>query len=158
MKTMIHLAGTLILAGMLAAPASAAPQMQGGDVMQARVKSALNEMVQDVKAAPAPAEKREILEKFLGKVESRSQWAQSLPLVGEENREVLAKLHDRFAGYHAELNGSSGAAPVADANLDAFASFLQQDLEQAAASWGNGGIYLSTGAVIIILLILILIT
>ncbi|HEX2613289.1 MAG TPA: hypothetical protein VHO02_06835 [Fibrobacteria bacterium] len=158
MKPMIRLAGILILAAIAVAPASAAPQMQGGDVMQSRVKAALNEMVQDVKAAPAPAEKRRILEKFLGKIETRSKWAQSLPFVDDENREMLAQLHDRFATHRAELMGTSGGAPVTDAALDAYASFLQQDMEQAEASWGNGGIYLSTGAVIIVLLIIILVT
>jgi hypothetical protein len=155
MKSMIRLAGILILASIAAAPARAA---DGGDAMRTRVKSALNEMVQEVKAAPTPQEKREVLENFLGKVERRSEWAQALPFVDDGNRAALAKLHDKFSAHRAELAGSGNGAPVADADLDAFASYVQNDLEQAEASWGNGGIYLSTGAVIIILLIIILVT
>ena len=156
MKPFTRFASILLLAGFAAVPASAT---EDRDVLQARVKSALNEMVQDVKAAEAPAEKREVLDEFLGKVEKRAEWAQSLPFVGEENRAVLAKLHDRFAGHRAELAGANGGAPVADADLDAFASFVQNDLEQAdEVAWGNGGVYLSVGAIIIILLILVLVT
>ncbi len=154
MKTMTRFATFLILAALAASPAMADEQ----DALRARVKTALNEMVQEVKAAETPAEKRAILDEFLGKVEGRAEWAGKLPFVGEENRIMLAKLHEKFSAHRAELNGAGDSAPVGDADLDAFASFVQHDLEQAEVAWGSGGIYLSFGAIIIILLILILIT
>lgn len=126
-------------------------------LLQARMKVALNEMVTEVKTAESPAAKRAVLDRFLSKIENRSRLAEKLPL-GEEHRTVLTALQNRFAGYAQELNGTENAPGVADGDLDAFAGFMQQDLEQADSSWGSGGIYLSTGAVIIILLILILIT
>ena len=154
MKTLTKYAGILFFTAAMALPAQAA---ENHGMLQARVKVALNEMVQDVKAAESPAEKREVLNRFVGKIEKRAELAAKIPFLSEENHAALNMLQGKFGGYRAELQGLAGNG-VADKDLDAFASFVQQDLEQAEASWGNGGIYLSTGAVIIILLIIILIT
>ncbi len=126
-------------------------------LLQERVKVSLNEMVAEVRSAETPHAKRAVMEGFLNRFESRSRIAEKLPL-NDEQRAGLTALQTRFADYAAELNGAGNVPGVADGELDAFAGFMQQDLEQAAASWGSGGIYLSTGAVIIILLILLLIT
>lgn len=155
MKSAFKIAGILAFMTAAIAPAQAS---ENRDMLQARVKTALNEMVQDVREAKTPEAKRESMEQFLGKVEQRARVAESLPFIGEENREALSYLQEKFAGYHAELRGEAGASKISDRDLDAFAGFVQQDLEQADSSWGSGGIYLSTGAVIIILLILLLIT
>jgi hypothetical protein len=149
---------SLALAAFVACIAVANPAQASTDhgMLQARMKVSLNEMVTEVKEAETPAAKRAVMERFLDKFENRSRIAERLPL-NEEHRTALTALQSRFAGYTAELNGSDQQPGVADDDLDAFAGFMQQDLEQAD-SWGSGGIYLSTGAVIIILLILILIT
>ena len=154
MKTLSKFAGIFFFAAAMALPAQAA---ENHGMLQARVKVALNEMVQDVKAAESPAEKREVLNRFVGKLEHRAELAAKIPFLSQENHAALSMLQDKFGGYKNQLQAASGNG-VADKDLDAFASFMQQDLEQAEASWGNGGIYLSTGAVIIILLIIILIT
>jgi hypothetical protein len=154
MKSFIKLAAILFTLA-LALPARAS---ENHDLLQARLKTALNDMVQEVKSAGSPAAKRAILGDFLAKVESRVAHVGRLPFLSGENRAALAQLEERFGGYSADLRGGSGRGMspegVADKDLDAFASFMQQDLEQAAV---GGGVYLSTGAVIIILLILILI-
>jgi len=155
MKSAFKLAGILAFMTAAIVPAQAD---ENRDMLQGRMKTALNEMVQDVREAKTPEAKRETMDKFLGKVEQRARVAESLPFIGKENRSALSFLQEKFAGYHAELRGEAGASQISDSDLDAFAGFVQQDLEQAEASWGNGGIYLSTGAVIIILLILLLIT
>jgi hypothetical protein len=155
MKTLSKYAGILFFTAAMALPAHAGETNTG--MLQARVKVALNGMVQDVKAAGTPAEKREVLNHFIGKIEHRAEIAGKIPFLSADNRAALNMLHGKFGTYKAELQGASGSG-VADKDLDAYSSFVQQDLEQAEASWGNGGIYLSTGAVIIILLILILIT
>jgi hypothetical protein len=144
-----------VLFTVLAAPQSARASDHG--LLQERVKVSLNEMVTEVRTSESPAAKRAVMERFLDRFESRSRIAEKLPL-NDEQRAGLTALQTRFAGYAGELKGTENASGVADKDLDAFASFMQQDLEQAAASWGSGGIYLSTGAVIIILLILLLIT
>jgi len=149
MKSAFKLAG--ILAFMMAAVVPAQAD-ENRDMLQARMKTALNEMVQDVREAGTPEAKRETMDKFFAKVEQRARWAESLPFLSAENREALAFVKGKFASYHADLQGQP------DRDLDGFAGFVQQDLEQAESSWGSGGIYLSTGAIIIILIILILIT
>ena len=154
MKTLSKLAAVLFFAAAATLPAQAA---ENHGMLQAKVKVALNEMVQDVKVAKSPTAKREVLNRFVGKLEHRAEMVGKIPFLSNENHAVLSMLQDKFGGYKAQLNARSGNG-VADKDLDAFASFMQQDLEQAEASWGNGGIYLSTGAIIIILLIIILIT
>jgi hypothetical protein len=155
MKTISKYAAALFLMVGITVPAQAA---ENHGMLQQRVKIALNDMVQDVKAAETPSDKREILNGFLHKMEKGSKVAERLPFLSQENHAALAMLQDKFGGYSAELRGTAGQAPVADKDLDGFASFMQQNLEQAESSWGDGGIYLSTGAVIIILIIIILIT
>jgi hypothetical protein len=149
MKSLFKFAAVLAFVTVAAVPARAD---ENRDLLQARMKTALNEMVQDVRAAATPAEKRETMEQFFGKVEQRARLANNLPFLGAENREALTFVQGKFAGYHADLKTQ------ADRDLDGFANFVQQDLEQAESSWSSGGIYLSTGAIIIILIILILIT
>ena len=81
-----------------------------------------------------------------------------MPFIEKEQRAALDMLQDKFAGYQAELKGLQGHDRVADRDLDAFAGFVQQDLEQAEVAWDSGGIYLSVGAIIVILLVLLLVT
>ena len=156
MKTLSKFAGIFFFAAAIALPAHAGADQA---MLQSRVKVALNEMVQDVKAAESPAAKREVMDKFLGKIEGRTEMIGKVPFLPAENRAALKLLQNKFEGYETTLKGVPGAGGIADKDLNAFAGFMQQDLEQAAeAAWGNGGIYLSFGAVIVILLIIILIT
>jgi hypothetical protein len=156
MKTVSKLAGILFFAAAIALPAHAS-QDQG--LLQARVKVALNEMVRDVKAAESPAAKREVMDRFLGKIENRADKIAKIPFLSAENRSALELLQGKFSGYEATLKGDPGLGGVADKDLDSYALFVQQDLEQAAdAFWSGDGIYLSAGAIIIILIIIILVT
>jgi hypothetical protein len=121
------------------------------------VKTALNEMVRDVHTATTPVEKREILTRFIGRATFAAGALEMVPFLSQEKQVALDELQAKFDAYGSELKGPAAGSEgygVADKDLNAFASFMQQDLEQA----DNGGIYLSTGAIIIILLILILIT
>jgi|GEM_PF-1351473 len=161
MKTVSKITGLFLFAFLftvtLAVPAHADTKQEASQqsLLQSRLKSALNDMVQDVKTADKPADKRQILGAFIDKVEDRAEVIGAIPFLSKENKVALNRVQEKFAGYEAGLKGI-GQSPVADKDLDAYASFMQQDLEQA--DWGSGGIYLSTGAIIIILLILILIT
>jgi hypothetical protein len=127
----------------------------GSDLVNQRVKASLNSMVQDVHAAESPAEKRAVLDRFLTKAERGARLAQVLPILSDENQRALNVLQGIFEGYAAELHGVPGQgasqAGVANGELNAFASYMQQNLEQA-----NNGIYLSTGAIIIVLLIILI--
>jgi hypothetical protein len=156
MKTLSKFAAFLILLTAAAIPARAE---ENHGLLQERIKVALNEMVQDVRTAESPEAKRQILERFVGKLEHRAQMAERLPFLTKENHAALDMLQAKFGAYSAELKGTAGNGPVADGDLNAFAGFMQQDLEQAADAWWSGdGIYLSAGAIIIILIIIILVT
>jgi V8-like Glu-specific endopeptidase len=137
-----------------AAAAALPAQASESEGAQQRLKAALNDMVQEVRQAETAPAKRAMIERFIVGMERNAQATELLPFLGEEKRAALNALREKFNGYQAELQGLDGRERVADADLNGFAGFMQQDLEQAATS---GGIYLSTGAVIIILLILILI-
>lgn len=153
MKHLSRFAAVFTFAMAMALPAYAADA--GQDAAQQRLKVALNDMVQDVKQAETAPAKRAVMERFVDGMERNAKLAAIVPFSGEEKKAALNLLREKFDGYQASLAGAPGSDRVADADLDAFAGFMQQDLEQAA---GSGGIYLSTGAIIIILLILILIT
>ena len=156
MKTLSKFAGILFFMAAIALPAHAS---EDHGMLQARFKAALNGMVQDVKTAETPAAKRQVMDRFFAKVHQRAELTAKMPFLSAEKRSALALLQGKFGGYEATLKGQPGLGGVADKDLDSFASFVQQDVEQAAdAAWGNGGIYLSAGAIIIILLILLLIT
>lgn len=154
LSTLSKYAGVFFLTAAMALPAQASEKQ---DAARDRVKTALNEMVRDVKDAESPAEKRAVMERFLDKAERGAGMAENLPFLSGEKRAALHMLQAKFNGYSAELAGA-GSKGVPDGELDAYASFMQQNLEQAESDWGGGGIYLSFGAVIIILLILVLFT
>lgn len=139
----------------LVAVSGASAQSNAG-ILEQRLKSELNTTVQEVREAQTPSEKREILGRFIDKVERGSAKIQKLPFLTQENRAALSLLQEKFGEYAAELHGVPGPESsqpgVTNGELDAFASYVQQDLEQA------NGIYLSTGAIIIVLLILLIIT
>ena len=124
----------------------------GSETVGQRVKSSLNEMVQDVRAAGTPTEKREVMNRFLARASRGASVLEALPFQSAESQAATGLLKKRFDRYAADLQGAPGTTAVADGDLDAFAAYMQNDLEQAA----GGGVYLSTGAVIIVLLILLI--
>jgi hypothetical protein len=128
----------------------------GSAVLEARFHAALNEVVQEVHGAKTTSEKRDILQKFLTRFERGLEKAQAIGSLKDEDRQALRNIQKKFYAYDSELNGAQaqGIERVADANLDAFAGYIQQDMEQAPV---GGGIYISAGTLIIILLILIII-
>ncbi len=142
---------TLITLALLAAtlPAKAAP---GAALVEEQYKAALSRLTQDVRQAQSPTEKREILQHFINGMQDGLQKAENLESIQEADRQTLQSVAVRFHAYKAELDGMNGYARVADADLDAFAGYVQQGMEQAPM---GGGIYLSGTALIIILLLLI---
>ncbi len=125
----------------------------GPDVLEQRLKTSLNTMVRHVREAETPEAKRRVMERFVGKARAGTLVAKRLPFLTVENREALTSLQARFEGYALHLEGEPGTprAGIADTDLDAYASYMQQDLEQA-----SGGLFLSTGVIIIILLIVLI--
>lgn len=130
-------------------PAKAAT---GSAVLEEQYKSALNRMVQEVRQAPGPAEKRAVLAHFVTGMRDGLQRAEGMASPQSPDRATLHSLAGKFSGYDAELNGNGGYVRVADADLDAYAGFIQQSMEQAPM---GGGVYISGTALIVILLLLI---
>jgi hypothetical protein len=155
-------AQTLFVALALALAAGTTANAQSASqAVEQRLKASLNTMVHEVHEAETPAAKRALLDRFFDQAGERARLMGRIPFLSGENRTALNMLEKKFGGYSANLHGgpgtgasSEGAAGVADPDLNAYASFVQQDLEQAA----SGGIYLSTGAIIIVLLILLILT
>ena len=111
-------------------------------------KSAINTTIQHVKETPNAADKREMLGKFLVKMDKGLGMAQSL-LPNSEGK-TLSALQLKIKADYADLNGN-GTVKVADADLNKFANYVQQDAEQA-----DQVLYISAGGLIIILIILLI--
>jgi hypothetical protein len=136
----------------------AAHAQSGSTIMQTQIKGALNEMVQEVHNAPTAGAKREVMDRFVSKIDQRVTLIEHIPFLSDDNQVALQHLQARFDSYATAIRGTSATdqaegGVVDDSDLDAYATFMQNDLEQAQ----NGGIFLSTGAIVILLLILILI-
>ncbi|MBW8888056.1 MAG: hypothetical protein JF616_09905 [Fibrobacteres bacterium] len=144
---------------MVAAACLSAPRLahagKAGEVLEERYHAALSHVAQEVKGAPDPAEKRRILAGFFQHMEEGLQKAETLSSLPEGDRQSLHTVLGKYLAYQAELDGSRGFARVEDRELDEFAAYVRQDMEQAPV---GGGVYISAGALIVILLVLLLIT
>jgi hypothetical protein len=112
----------------------------------------LAETVTEAKAADSPAEKRAILNKGLQSLSKALADVHSSPMISDEDRAGIERLAGTIYDKIDELNGLNGFEPVADADLDDFADYMMQDIEQAQR------ITLSLVALLLIILIVILIT
>lgn len=123
-------------------------------VVEQRLNASLNSMVTRVEDAETPEAKRAILDGYLDRAESAADKAEHLPLLGSETRGTLGALRASFRNLVDRLHGTGGVERVSDGGLNAFAGQVRGDVQQALST--NGGIYLSTGTIIIILLILLI--
>jgi hypothetical protein len=142
----------LLLAACIAAPRAHASGPAA--TLEERYHAAVSAISQEVKQAPDPAEKRRILSDFLDHMENGLQKAETMPSLPDQDRQSLHTVLGKYFAYQAELDGTRGYARVADGDLDEFAAYIRQDMEQAPV---GGGVYISGGALLVILLILILI-
>lgn len=133
-------------------PAHAGP---AGEILEERYHAALSQVTQEVKQAPDPVEKRRILAGFFQRMEDGLKKAETLSSLPDADKQSLHTVLGKYFAYQAELEGAQGFAPVADRDLDEFATYVRQDMEQAPV---GGGVYISAGALIVILLVLLLIT
>ena len=142
----------VVAAACLSAPrlAQAGP---AGDVLEERYHAALSRIAQEVKQAPDPAEKRRILSGFFRHMEEGLQKAETISSLPEPDKQALHTVLGKYFAYQNELEGKEGFARVPDRELDEFASYVRQDMEQAPV---GGGVYISAGALLVILLILLL--
>jgi hypothetical protein len=138
----------LVLAALAAPLFADSPQSK----WENRIKEYFNDLLLKVEETKDPEQKRALLNESLERFLTAMDKVQRLPFLNQEQREALARFDAEVQEKHDELNGAAGFAMVANADLDDFAGYVVQDLEQAARSY----IVLSTAAIIIIILLLII--
>lgn len=99
-----------------------------------QVKDFLNDKIEAVHKADTPAEKRRILNATFDTFIKASEKAIEDARTPEEAVLSLKYLKNHFIEKKAELNGTGDFVAVADSQLDNFATFVQQDTEQAFLS------------------------
>jgi hypothetical protein len=135
----------------------------GSDFLAERYQTALNRLVQQVQAIPDPVAKREHLEEFLTHMRQGLQKAETetearpgaISPADQADRASLLAMLGKYSDYAAELDGNAGFTRVPDSGLDAFAGYIRQGTEQAAI---GGGVYISSGVLILILILIIILT
>ena len=120
--------------------------------LENRLKGYFNNLVLEVEQTKDPADKRALLNESLEQFLTAVDRIQKLPLHNQEQKQALARFAAEVREKHDELNGAAGFATVANADLDGFAEYMVQDLEQAAYTY----IALSGLAIVLIVVLLII--
>ena len=105
----------------------ALPSARAGETLQRH----FNEAAQSVHASTDPVEQREILDNEFQKVVDALNGVESMPLTSKIDRANIEKYRAIVEDKKSELNGTNGFDRVADAQLNAFATYTVQDMEQA---------------------------
>ncbi len=105
-----------------------------------------------VKATEDPAQKREVLSKSFETMTDVLDRVQASPLISKDDRAGIAHLKATLQENQDELAGLNGYEPVPDAQLNNFADYSLQAMEQA-----DQQITISLVAALLIIIILILI-
>jgi hypothetical protein len=124
-----------------------------GDAME-RFKTYLNETVQQVKSTSDATMKRDLLRRSLENMETAAQQLKDTRGVDDESRAGLGAFKDVITDKIDQLEGRNGYEPVADADLDDFADYVQQDLEQAQRLVISIGV----GTLLLLILLILLLT
>jgi hypothetical protein len=154
MEAVMNKSFPLLTLGIFLATAPLRAAEAGSALLQERFKTALNDLALKVRAAGKPEQKREIMLRFADGMQQGLRNAEEYAAVTAEDKASLEAVQAKFHAYSLELNGREGFDRVADSDLDEYAGYMRQQMEQAPI---GGGIYISAGALIIILLLLVLI-
>ncbi len=117
-----------------------------------KFKAYYNEVVLKVEKEDDFDQKRAILNDSFENMITAYERVSSMKGISAEDQQGLAEMHQRIMSKLNELNGIKGYDLVADVELDNFANYVQNDLEQA-----NRTITISLTTLLLIILILILI-
>ena len=113
----------------------------------------IRSVVKAVKAAETPAEKRALLNESFDELTQASDKVAAMKKHDEETREGLLSLKAIIVEKQDELMGRNGFSAVPDAQLNDFADYVQQSLEQADRTIT---LTLTSALLIVIILILLL--
>lgn len=115
------------------------------------IKSYFSETTTRVKAESDPEQKREMLENSLQRMSIALDKIESSGLVSEEDLTSLEGFKTALQEKQDELAGVNGFDPVPNAQLNSFADYVVQDMEQAQRT-----ITISVVTALLILIIVIL--
>jgi hypothetical protein len=119
---------------------------------QDKLQKHFSEVATKVKATDDPSQKRAILEESLEKMTKALTQVQGSPLVSKEDKAGIDQVKAVVKEKQDELAGTNGFAGITDAQLNAFADYVVQDMEQADKS-----ITISVVTLLLIIILVILI-
>jgi hypothetical protein len=122
------------------------------DDLKKELQKYMNDIITEVREAEAPEEKREILNDLFENLQESFVIAKNSPLVPEEDHKGIDILQTKITDRQNELNGLNGFEKVPDNQLNEFATFTLQDIEQA-----NTIITISLTTLLLIIILAILI-
>jgi hypothetical protein len=105
-----------------------------------------------VKAAADPVEKRAIIHKSLQTMSKALDKVESIGLIAQNDRAGIDRFKTSLQEKQDELTGNNGYERVSDVQLNAFAQYVVQDMEQADKTITIG---LVTALLIVIIIILL---
>lgn len=140
---------TFIIVGLLGSLTSVNAQINDGHQL---LKKHINSVVEEVEEVKSPDKKREILDESLGNIIKAIERVSEKKSVSVSEKENLAEFKDQLIERRDELNGENGYGTIPNNQLNNFANFIQQDIEQA-----DRLVTLSLTTVLLIVLILLLI-
>jgi hypothetical protein len=153
MRKVMTVALVLVFSLLFIQPLCAGVKRPAGNGMNPddQLKEYINEITLKIRQTEDPVEKRAILNEALEKVIGSLDALEHSRYVSRKNREALAELKAGLEKKYDELNGLNGFQRVGDAEMDSFALYVLQDLEQA-----RNYITMSLGIFILILVIILI--
>jgi hypothetical protein len=119
---------------------------------QDRVHTYFNDTALKVKATESPVVKREILSNNLSNMIQAIDTAKNTPLTSEQDETKLDRIQATLQEKSDELAGANGFDRVPDDQLNAFSTYIVQDMEQADRT-----VTISLVTLLLIIIIVILI-
>jgi len=116
-----------------------------------KIQQYFNNAAITAKAAADPVEKREILNKSLGKMTKALDIVGDMGSTSAADKVGMQKLKASLIEKQSALAGTNGQVRIADEQLNAFANFIVQDIEQADST-----VTISLVTLLLIIIIVIL--
>jgi hypothetical protein len=115
--------GSIVIMSVLALPAFA-----GG---KGEIQKYFSDAASRAKATANPVEKRQILDESFNTMFTALDIAQTLPFISKNDSLGIVRFRATLQEKQDELAGRNGYVRVSDQQLNAFSSYVVQDIEQA---------------------------
>ena len=115
--------GSIVIMSVLALPAFA-----GG---KGEIQKYFSDAASRAKATADPVEKRQILDESFNTMFTALDIAQTLPFISKNDSLGIVRFRATLREKQDELAGRNGYVRVSDQQLNAFSSYVVQDIEQA---------------------------